>query len=63
MKGESVFKVGIIMALGGLIGIVAGFSLYLLFPVLGTWVALICFVALCISIIPLLIALCMCAYS
>ena len=57
MKGDKVFLVGIVMALGGLIGIVVGFLLHLMFPVLGTWIALICFVALCISIIPLLIAL------
>ena len=63
MKGDKMFLVGIVMALGGLIGIVVGFLLYLVFPVLGTWIALICFVAVCISIIPLLIALGMCAYS
>lgn len=63
MKGDKVFLVGIVMAFGGLIGIVVGFLLHLVFPVLGTWIALICFVAVCISIIPLLIALGMCAYS
>lgn len=63
MKGESVFKVGIILALGGLIGIIVGFLLHPVFPALGAWIALICFVAVCISIIPLLIALGMCAYS
>lgn len=63
MKGDKVFLVGIVMALGGLIGIVVGFLLHLLFPVLGTWIALICFVAVCISFIPLLIALGMGAYS
>ena len=63
MKGDKVFLVGIVMALGGLIGIVVGFLLHLVFPVLGTWIALICFADVCISIIPLLIALGMCAYS
>lgn len=63
MKGEKVFLIGIVMALGGLIGIVVGFLLHLMFPVLGTWIALICFIALCVSLIPLLIALIMCAYE
>lgn len=63
MKGDKVFLVGIVMALGGLIGIVVGFLLNLVFPVLGAWIALICFVDVCVSIIPLLIALGMCAYS
>lgn len=63
MKGESVFKVGIILALIGLIGIIVGFLLHLMFPILGTWIALICFIALCVGLIPLLIALIMCAYE
>lgn len=57
MKGDKVFLVGVVMAFGGLIGIVVGFLLHLVFPALGTWIALICFVAVCVSIIPLLIAL------
>ena len=57
MKGDKVFLVGTVMALGGLIGIAVGYLVHLVFPILGTWIALICFVALCVSIIPLLIAL------
>lgn len=63
MKGDKVFLVGIVMALGGLTGIVVGFLFHLVFPVIGAWIALICFVDVCVSIIPLLIALGMCAYS
>lgn len=63
MKGDKVFLVGTVMALGGLIWIAVGYLVHLVFPVLGTWIALICFIALCVSIIPLLIALGMCAYS
>ena len=63
MKGETIFKVGTVMALGGLTGIAVGYLVQLVFPILGTWIALICFVALCVSFIPLLIALGMCAYS
>lgn len=63
MKGEKVFLIGIVMALGGLIGIVVGFLLHLMFPVLGTWIVLICFVTVCVSLFPLLIALIMCAYE
>ena len=63
MKGDKVFLVGTVMAFVGLIGIVVGFLLHLAFPVLGTWIALICFIALCVGIIPLLIALIMCAYE
>ena len=57
MKGDKVFLVGTVMALGGLIGIAVGYLVHLVFPILGTWIALICFIALCVSIIPLLIAL------
>ena len=57
MKGDKVFLVGTIMAFGGLIGIAVGYLVHLVFPILGTWIALICFIALCVSIIPLLIAL------
>ena len=57
MKGDKVFLVGVLMALGGLIGIAVGYLVHLVFPILGTWIALICFMALCISIIPLMIAL------
>lgn len=63
MKGDKMFLVGAVMALGGLIGIALGYLVHLVFPILGTWIALICFIALCVSIIPLLIALVMCAYS
>lgn len=63
MKGDKMFLVGIVMALGGLIGIIVGFLLHLVFPVLGTRVALICFVAVCVSIIPLLIALIACMFE
>lgn len=57
MKGDKVFLVGSVMAFGGLIGIAVGYLVHLVFPILGTWIALICFIALCVSIIPLLIAL------
>ena len=57
MKGDKVFLVGTIMAFGGLIGIAVGYLVHLVFPILGTWIALICFIALCVSIIPLLISL------
>ncbi len=57
MKGDKVFLVGTVMALGGLIGIAVGYLVNLVFPILGAWIALICFIALCVSIILLLIAL------
>lgn len=63
MKGDKVFLFGTVMALGGLIGIVVGYLIHLMFPVLGTWIALVCFVALCVSLIPLLMALIMCAFE
>lgn len=57
MKGDKVFLVGTVMAFCGLIGIAVGYLVHLVFPILGTWIALICFISLCVSIIPLLIAL------
>ena len=57
MKGDKLFKVSIVMALCGLIGIIIGFVISVMSPVIGAWVALICFVALCVSLVLSLIAL------
>ena len=58
MKGDKLFMTATIMELGGLIGILVGYLINLLFPFAGALVALICFIIVCIGLVLLLVAFC-----
>ena len=59
MKGDKLFMVSIVMELVGLDGIIIAFPLQYIFPVLSAWIALICFIILCIGLVLSLVAFCM----
>lgn len=57
MKRDKLFATSIVMELGGLVGILIGYFVNLLFPVVGSWIANICLIVVCIGLILSLVVL------
>lgn len=63
MKGDKLFMVSIVMEFVGLVGIIIGYPLQYIFPVLSAWIALICFITLCVGLILSLVSLLICVFE
>lgn len=63
MKGDKLFMVSIVMELVGFIGIIIALPLQYIFPVLSAWIALICFITLCVGMILSLVVLFIIAFE